>query len=267
MNKKQRINAILAQKGAKLEYQGKSKDVYGLPNGNVLLVFGDAFTGANGKEDPGANQNMGTKEGLGHKNLEVSSFLFDQITGALKIPTQNVSVDLENDILEAKRATTLGKGMGFTIDGKQYTSAGLEFISRNLAWGSFLKRNPSAAQGQDLKDKNGLPFVEVSVKNDEANDPFFTREEFIKMGVSSGDYDKAIEYTKKITKFLTDILKKAGMDLIDMKMEFGKDTKGNLVLSDEISPGSLRAMIQGKSISKDEIHNHLMNYKKTKEAK
>ena len=96
MNEKQkRIQEILAQKGARLEYQGKSKDVYGLPNGNVLLVFGDAFTGADGNEDPGANKNMGTKAGLGHKNLEVSSFIFEQISNCLGIPTQNVAVDLE----------------------------------------------------------------------------------------------------------------------------------------------------------------------------
>lgn len=255
---------IVAQRNAKLEYQGKSKDVYSLPNGNVLLVFGDAFTGtADGKEDPGGNINIGTKAGLGHKNLEVSSFLFAQISNALAVPTQNVSVDLENNILEAKRVSTLGKGFTFAIAGKQYKSEGLEFISRNLAWGSFLKRNPQVKQGDCLRDEHDMPFVEVSIKNDAANDPFFTREQFIKNGISATDYDKAIEYTKLITKFLSQLFKKAGMELVDMKMEFGKDQKGNLILSDEISPGSLRVLIQGKSVSKDEIHGCLMKYKKS----
>lgn len=253
---------IIAQRNAKLKYEGKSKDVYELSNGNVLLVFGDSFTGTNGKEDPGGNTNIGTKAGLGRKNLEVSSFLFDQIANTLGVPTQNVNVDLENNILEARRVTTLGKGWKFTQDGKTHTSEGLEFISRNLAWGSFLKRYKEVKQGDCVRDEHGMPFVEVSTKNDAANDPFFSRNEFIKNGIAAADFDKGVEYTKRITKFLTELFAAAGMDLIDMKMEFGKTEDGELILSDEISPGSLRAQSLGKGLSKDEIHSKLMEYKK-----
>lgn len=36
-------------------YTGKTKDVFRLDNGNVLLLFKDDCTGKNGKFDPGEN--------------------------------------------------------------------------------------------------------------------------------------------------------------------------------------------------------------------
>jgi len=241
-------------KDAKLEYKGKSKDVYGLPNGNVLLVFGDAFTGTDGKEDPGGNTNVGVKAGLGRKNLEITAFLYNLINSELGIPTHIVSVDLKNNTMEAKRTAILG--------------GGLEFISRNKVWGSFLKRNPQAKEGEDMTDENGFPFVEVSTKDDLAGDPIFTREQLInRKMLSAKDYDTAAMYTRQITKYLTEIFKQVGMELIDMKMEFGKDTSGNLLLSDEISPGAMRALIDGKLATKDELHNRILKYKPLKKAK
>ena len=228
-------------KNANLLYKGKSKDIYALPNGNILMVFGDGFTGTNGVEDPGGNKNIGTKAGLGRKNLEVSSYLFDKIMMETSLPTHQVCVDIQNNMIEAKHVKTLGKGM--IING--ITAEGLEFISRNKAWGSYLKRNPSVKQGDSLLTGGCYPFVEVSVKNDEAGDPFFTREEYIQSGIFGTDYDLSIMYTKMITKYLTDLFSSRGMELIDMKMEFGKDDKDKVILSDEISPGSLRALING----------------------
>jgi len=262
MNDKQtRIQKIIKERNAEFKYHGKSKDLYILPNGNALMVFGDAFTGADGVEDPGANHNMGTKEGLGHRNLEVSSYLFDEIEKKLKVPTQQVAVDLENDILEAKKVTMLGKGP-FTVAGVEYVSGGLEFVGRNTAWGTYLQRYPGAKQGDDLRDRNGFPFTEVSIKNDDANDPFFTREEYDASGLATAtDYNQGIQYTKEITKFLTEIFAQHGMHLVDIKMEFGKDVNGAMVLSDEISPGSLRATADGKLLNKEEIYKKLMGHK------
>ena len=40
-------------------YSGKTKDLYALENGNILLVFKDDVTGADGVIDPGANTVIG----------------------------------------------------------------------------------------------------------------------------------------------------------------------------------------------------------------
>ena len=262
--KQAKIQNILAEKGAKLEYKGKSKDVYGLPNGNVLMVFGDGFTGANGVADPGANRNIGTMDGLGHRNLEVSSWLFDEIAKNLQIATHQVSVDLENDILEAKRVSTLGKGLGFNFGGKNYIADGAEIIGRNDARGTFLNRNPDIMKAENLTDKDGA-FIEFSLKSDEANDPFVSPEQLIESGVITKDEkDFLIKNSQKIIAFLTKLFGEAGMQLLDIKIEFGRDNDGNLILADEISPGSLRVAVNGQEYpDKAKIYEKLMDYKKS----
>ena len=66
--------SVLNQKGWKrfMEkiYQGKTKDVYKLENGNVLLKFKDDCTGKDGVFDPGENSVGLTIEGIGKANLE-----------------------------------------------------------------------------------------------------------------------------------------------------------------------------------------------------
>ena len=55
-------------------YEGKTKNVYSLENGNVLLEFKDDCTGKDGVFDPGENQ-VGLKiEGIGTKNILSSDF-------------------------------------------------------------------------------------------------------------------------------------------------------------------------------------------------
>ena len=236
----------------KLEYRGKSKDVYALANGNILMEFGDSYTGVDGVEDPGANQNMGTKEGLGRRNLAISTFLFEQIANKLDVPTHHVKADLEKGTLECVRAGTLGKGFKFEQDGQSFVSAGMEFIARNLAWGSFVKRFPSSQQGMMIPD---APFVEVSLKNDDAGDPFLTRDEYIAGGIATKHYDKGVEYTRKIAVLMTELFRERGLELIDIKMEFGVTADDRLLLIDEISPGSLRAMKDGELVTKEVVHS------------
>ena len=54
-------------------YVGKTKDVYKLDNGNVMLKFKDDCTGKDGVFDPGENTVGLTIEGIGKANLETST--------------------------------------------------------------------------------------------------------------------------------------------------------------------------------------------------
>ena len=63
-------------------YEGKTKDVYSLENGNVLLKFKDDCTGKDGVFDPGENS-VGLKiEGIGKANLRTSVYYFDLLKKA-----------------------------------------------------------------------------------------------------------------------------------------------------------------------------------------
>lgn len=58
-------------------YEGKTKTVYSLENGNVLLKFKDDCTGKDGVFDPGENTVGLTIEGIGKANLETSIHFFE----------------------------------------------------------------------------------------------------------------------------------------------------------------------------------------------
>ena len=58
-------------------YEGKTKNVYGLDNGNVLLKFKDDCTGKDGVFDPGENTVGLTIEGIGKANLITSIHYFE----------------------------------------------------------------------------------------------------------------------------------------------------------------------------------------------
>lgn len=91
-------------------YSGKTKDLYALPNGNILLVFKDDVTGTDGVIDPGANTVIGQVEGKGRKSLAMTDYFFTRIHAA-EIPTHHVQVDLKQGTMEVRRAEPLGKDL------------------------------------------------------------------------------------------------------------------------------------------------------------
>ena len=118
-------------------YQGKTKDVYSLDNGNVLLKFKDDCTGKDGVFDPGENSVGLTIEGIGKANLQTSVYYFELCKKA-GVKTHYVSADIENATMEVLNAECLGKAQG---------GGGLEVICRLVATGSFIRR-----YGEYIKD-------------------------------------------------------------------------------------------------------------------
>ena len=54
--------------------------------------------------------------------------------------------------------------------------------------------------------------------------------------------------TQKITRIVADDLKEKGLDLYDIKFEFGYDPQGNVMLIDEIASGNMRVYKDGKYV-------------------
>ena len=63
--------------------------------------------------------------------------------------------------------------------------------------------------------------------------------------MSEAQYDAIKEETQKITKIVADDLKEKGLDLYDIKFEFGYDADGNVMLIDEIASGNMRVYKDG----------------------
>ena len=89
-------------------YQGKTKDVFELDNGNYMLKFKDDVTGENGVFDPGANTVGLSIDGIGKANLKTSVYFFE-ILKAAGIKTHYVSADVENATMEVLPAKVFGK--------------------------------------------------------------------------------------------------------------------------------------------------------------
>ena len=214
----------------KLLYTGKTKNVYELENGNCLLLFKDDCTGKDGVVDPGENAVGLTIEGVGDVNLRMSIYYFEKINAA-GIKTHYVNADLANTTMEVLPAKVFGKG--------------LEVICRRKAVGSFLRRySDYCTEGQDLDY-----YVETTFKNDALGDPLVTKDGLVELKVMSAEqYDSLKAQTQAITKIVADDLAEKGLELYDIKFEFGYDAEGNVMLIDEVASGNMRVYKDGQYI-------------------
>ncbi|NLT94788.1 MAG: phosphoribosylaminoimidazolesuccinocarboxamide synthase, partial [Clostridia bacterium] len=90
-------------------------------------------------------------------------------------------------------------------------------------------------------------YVEVTLKDDERGDPLVTVEGLEALGImSAAQFSEIKAQTQKITALISDLIKKKGLELYDIKLEFGVDNNGNVILIDEISSGNMRVYKEGK---------------------
>jgi len=211
-------------------YEGKTKTVYELPDGNYMLKFKDDATGKDGVFDPGSNQVALSISGLGKGGLRLSEYFFKQIEAA-GIPTHFVGANIDDATMTVKPATPFGKG--------------IEMICRFRAVGSFLRRyGLYAIPEQEL---NGL--VEVTLKDDDREDPPITQDTLEILGIlGPGEFDTLKALTRRISVLIRNIFASKNAELYDIKLEFGRLADNTIVLIDEISGGNIRVFSGGKIV-------------------
>ncbi|MEJ6949795.1 phosphoribosylaminoimidazolesuccinocarboxamide synthase [Natronospora cellulosivora (SeqCode)] len=217
-------------------YKGKTKDVYELEDGNYMLKFKDDVTGTDGVFDPGANTVGLSIEGAGKAGLRLTKFFFEKLNEK-GIPTHYIDANIDEATMTVKPAEVFGNG--------------LEVICRYRAVGSFLLRyGMYAEEGQALD-----AFVEVTLKDDERQDPPITKDALDMLGILSKDeYEVLKDRTQKIGEVIKDELKKKDIELYDIKFEFGRVGEDKqIALIDEISGGNMRAYKDGEYIEPLEL--------------
>ncbi|NLP15895.1 MAG: phosphoribosylaminoimidazolesuccinocarboxamide synthase [Clostridiales bacterium] len=215
----------------KLLYKGKTKDVYALSDGNYLLKFKDDVTGVDGVFDPGANTVGLTIDGAGKAGLRLTKLFFERLREE-GIPTHYIDCDIEAATMTVKPATMFGNG--------------LEVICRYRAVGSFIRRyGMYAKEGQPLD-----AFVEVTLKDDKREDPPINEDALHMLGILTRDeYAVLKDLTIRISDIVKEELAKKGIELYDIKLEFGRIGEDkHVALIDEISGGNMRAYKDGKYI-------------------
>lgn len=213
-----------------LIYKGKTKDVYKAEGNHVLLKFKDDVTGADGVFDPGANTVGLTIEGVGQSGLRMTTFFFEQLA-TKGIPTHYVASNIDESTMTVKTARMFGSG--------------LEVICRYRAVGSFLKRYGAyCEEGQPLD-----AFVEVTLKDDDRNDPPINQDGLAQLGIlTKEEYVTLESLTKEVSAVVKEELAVKGLELYDIKLEFGRDAQGEIMLIDEISGGNMRAYKDGVAV-------------------
>ena len=217
----------------KLIYTGKAKDIYTTSDDEdvIISVYKDQATMLNGARKE-------TIKGKGVLNNQISSLIFTKLNEA-GIATHFVKQLSENEQLN-----------------KKVDIIPLEVVLRNVTAGSFSKRF-GVEEGIQLE----TPIVEFYYKNDDLDDPFINDEHVKFLGIAS---DEGIAYikaeTRRINELLKDWFNQIGLQLIDFKLEFGKDKDGHIILADEFSPDNCRLWdTEGHHMDKDVFRRDLGN--------
>lgn len=200
-------------KKKELLYEGKGKRIWSTDNQNLLISeFKDDLTAFNAAK-------KGTEKGKGALNNKISTELFKML-GDKGIDTHFVEFLDDNHMLHKKVDIVM-----------------IEVVVRNIATGSLTKR-------LGIEDGKELPFVlvEFYFKDDALNDPLLNDEHCLMLNLVQNQAE--LEILKKLGRKVNSILKpyfySKGLNLVDFKLEFGKDKNGNIILADEISPDNCR---------------------------
>ncbi|WP_251574213.1 phosphoribosylaminoimidazolesuccinocarboxamide synthase [Limosilactobacillus agrestimuris] len=196
----------------KLLYTGKAKQMWQTTEPDVLrVVYLDQATALNGKK----------KErfaGKGKAANAISSLVFQYLIKN-GIETHFIKKLSDNEDLV-----------------KKCEMFPLEFVTRNVVAGHFASRY-GLTEGKKLPE----PVEETFYKSDQLDDPFINESASIALGVASHDeLDKMWSICRRVNGLLTPLFEKAGMQLVDFKLEFGRLSNGDIVLADEFSPDNCR---------------------------
>ena len=199
---------------------GKVKTVFTTSEPDkVLIQYEDKVTAGNGRK-------VDFPEGKGRVCCEISEFLFKEVEKH-GISTHYISTIPER-IMSCKKVDIIP----------------IEVVVRNIATGSIV-RQTTLEEGRIFN----WPLVEYYLKDDEKDDPLLTEDRIRLMG----DYPlRDMEQTaREVNGILGKIFREIGLTLVDMKLEFGYDVDGNLLLADELSPDGMRLWKEGTSESFD----------------
>jgi len=215
-----------------LLYEGKAKKIWTTDDPDLLISeFKDDLTAFNGEM-------KSSEAGKGALNNKISAELF-KLLQKRGIQTHFIEMLDDNHMLHKRADVIL-----------------IEVIVRNIATGS-LTRNLG------IEDGKVLPFtlVEFDYKNDELGDPKLNDQHALILGLV--EFQDELDKLRRVARQINDILKpyfaEKGLNLVDFKLEFGKDREGNIILIDELSPDNCRFwdIESGEKMDKDRFRQGL----------
>lgn len=90
---------------------------------------------------------------------------------------------------------------------------------------------------------------EFYYKSDELDDPFMNDSQILALGFATlSELTKLRAYAQEVNQALTEIFDEININLVDFKLEYGRDSEGKLILADELSPDNMR-LVDQKQVS------------------
>ncbi len=212
--------------------EGKAKILYETqpPSERVLQFFKDDATAFNA-------QKRGTIVGKGAINNQVTAWIFPYLEKR-GIPTHFIEKVSDREMLVHK-----------------VQIIPVEMVVRNKAAGGIVKRL-GLPKGQAFN----TPLVEFFYKSDELGDPMISESHIFQFGwATRQELDEMVRLTLAVNQHLIQVFKEIGLDLIDFKLEFGKNKQGKVLLADEFTPDGSRLwdLKTGESMDKDRFRQDL----------
>ena len=214
-----------------LLYEGKAKKLFITEDPQILRVeYKDDATAFNGKK-------FDRLRDKGRLNNAITVFFFEHLD------TKDIPSHFMRKISETEQLV------------RRVKIIPLEVVVRNVAAGSLSKRI-GWEEGKELPH----PIVEFYYKDDDLGDPLLAEEHIRLLELAS---EAQIEELKKrglaVNEALKSLMLSKGIRLIDFKLEFGLDQKGEILLADEISPDTCRFwdIESGKILDKDRFRRDL----------
>lgn len=212
-------------------YEGKAKQVYASEDPNLVIIhYKDDATAFNGLKKASISNK-------GVLNNKITTILFQQLN---QRGIRTHWVETLNDRDQLCRKVSI---------------VPLEVIVRNVVAGSMAKKF-GIEEGTVLKE----PVYEICYKNDELGDPMINDTHAVGLGFATRDeLDQIYAITSQVNEALKEIFDQINIRLIDFKLEFGKDSEGQILLADEISPDTCRFWEKGtdKKLDKDRFRREL----------
>ena len=195
-----------------LLYEGKAKRLYATEDSNILFVeYKDSATAFNGEK----------KEeiaGKGVLNNRITTLIFE------KLKSNGIASHFVKRISDHEQLV------------RKVEIIPIELVVRNIAAGSLANRL-GLKEGTPLK----RPIVEYYYKNDDLGDPHISTEHIDVLGIATPEEVQALyDGGLRVNEVLRPMFAEIGVELIDFKLEFGRDAEGNILLADEISPDTCR---------------------------
>jgi len=194
-------------------YEGKAKIVYATDDPDIYIQdFKDSATAFDGTK-------KGTILEKGRMNNTISSRLFTLLEEA------------------GVKTHYLGNESPTAMRVRRLEIIKVELVVRNVVAGSLSKRL-GWEEGTALKKP---PIIETYLKDDELHDPLLCQGHLEELGIITPEELREItETARKINTELQKFFSARGLILVDFKLEFGRDSKGTILLGDEISPDTCR---------------------------